>query len=354
MEESEKLRVKNPDDSSSWTSAHYEEPKDQNVDRALRPKSFKEFPGQKHILEKLKISVEAAKKRGTPLDHVLLSGPPGLGKTTLAQILAHEMGSFFKATSAPVISRKGDLAALLTSLPSGAVLFVDEVHRLQSDIEEYLYSAMEDYFIDIVTGEGLGAQSMRFQLSPFTFIGATTRSGLLKAPFRDRFGIHERLQFYDVESLKKIIQRSAQLMDMKCDDLSCLEIARRSRGTPRVANRFLRRIRDYAQVQDKDQVNQDLAQFALAHLEVDDEGLERSDRTYLEALEHKFSGGPVGLDTLAAVLSEEKDTIEDVYEPYLLKEGFIRKTPRGREITEKGSKHLSSQGPSSQSPSIDT
>lgn len=326
----------------SWTSGIFDESKDQSVDRAMRPKTFSDFPGQEATLEKLKISVQAARSRNASLDHVLLSGPPGLGKTTLAQILANEMGVAFKATSAPAIGRKGDLAAILTSLEPNSILFIDEIHRLHSDIEEYLYSAMEDFFIDLITGEGLGAQSMRFQVSPFTLVGATTRSGLLKAPFRDRFGIHERLQFYSPEALVQIIERSAHLLDIELDYDSRMEVARRSRGTPRVANRFLRRIRDYAEVKGQRVVDKALADFALKHLEVDEMGLERMDRSYLWVLKNKFSGGPTGLDTMAAALSEEKDTLEDVYEPFLLKEGLIRKTPRGREITEMGIAHLNS------------
>lgn len=327
---------------NSWTKGSFDEGKDQNLDRALRPKTFSDFPGQEQTLEKLKISVRAAKSRKSSLDHVLLSGPPGLGKTTLAQILANEMDVPFKATSAPAISRKGDVAALLTSLEPNSILFIDEIHRLHSDIEEYLYSAMEDFFIDLITGEGLGAQSMRFQISPFTLVGATTRSGLLKAPFRDRFGIHERLQFYTPEALVKIIERSMDLLEIKLDSESQMEVARRSRGTPRVANRFLRRIRDYAEVKGQKIVDKALADFALKHLEVDELGLERMDRSYLWVLKNKFAGGPAGIDTMAAALSEERDTIEDVYEPFLIKEGLIRKTPRGREITDLGVEHLNS------------
>ncbi len=326
----------------NWTQGSYDEGKDQNVDRALRPKTFADFPGQEQTLEKLKISVQAAKSRKSSLDHVLLSGPPGLGKTTLAQILANEMEVPFKATSAPAISRKGDVAAILTSLEPNSILFIDEIHRLHSDIEEYLYSAMEDFFIDLITGEGLGAQSMRFQISPFTLVGATTRSGLLKAPFRDRFGIHERLQFYTPEALVKIIERSTDLLDIKMDPESRMEVAKRSRGTPRVANRFLRRIRDYAEVKGQKVVDKALADFALKHLEVDEMGLERMDRSYLWVLKNKFAGGPAGIDTMAAALSEEKDTLEDVYEPFLIKEGLIRKTSRGREITDAGIAHLNS------------
>ncbi len=326
----------------NWTKGTFDEGKDQNLDRALRPKSFSDFPGQEQTLEKLKISVQAARSRKSSLDHVLLSGPPGLGKTTLAQILANEMEVPFKATSAPAISRKGDIAALLTSLEPNSILFIDEIHRLNSDIEEYLYSAMEDFFIDLITGEGLGAQSMRFQISPFTLVGATTRSGLLKAPFRDRFGIHERLQFYTPEALVKIIERSMDLLEIKLDPESQMEVARRSRGTPRVANRFLRRIRDYAEVKGQKLVDKALADFALKHLEVDELGLERMDRSYLWTLKNKFAGGPAGIDTMAAALSEERDTIEDVYEPFLIKEGLIRKTPRGREITDMGVEHLNS------------
>ncbi len=326
----------------TWTDGNFDEVKDQNADRALRPKRFDDFPGQEATLEKLKISVQAARSRESSLDHVLLSGPPGLGKTTLAQILANEMEVPFKATSAPAISRKGDVAALLTSLEPNSVLFIDEIHRLHSDIEEYLYSAMEDFFIDLITGEGLGAQSMRFQISPFTLIGATTRSGLLKAPFRDRFGIQERLQFYTPEALVRIIERSTGLLDIELDAESRMEVAKRSRGTPRVANRFLRRIRDYAEVKGQKVVDKKLADFALKHLEVDEMGLERMDRAYLWVLKTKFGGGPAGIDSMSAALSEEKDTLEDVYEPFLLKEGLIRKTPRGREITELGLSHLNS------------
>lgn len=325
---------------NTWTTGDFKEGVDQGHDKALRPQQFEDFPGQDSVKDKLKIFVKAAQKREEAIDHILLSGPPGLGKTTLAQIIANEMGVEFKSTSAPAISRKGDLAAILTSLSPNSILFIDEIHRLSKDVEEYLYSAMEDYFIDLITGEGLGAQSMRFKLVPFTLVGATTRAGLLKAPFRDRFGIHERLQFYDINSLQQIIQRSSKLLNIQIDAKGCLEVARRSRGTPRVANRFLRRIRDYAEVKEQKIIDEVLADFALKHLEVDGMGLEKMDRRYLDVIANKFAGGPVGLETLAAALSEEKDTLEEVYEPYLIKEGLIKKSSRGREITELGLEHL--------------
>ena len=309
---------------------------EQDTENKLRPKKFEDFPGQTEIKKKLQIFVKAAQQRKEPLDHTLLYGPPGLGKTTLAQIIASDLKVNFRSTSGPAIRRKGDLAALLTTLSHRSVLFIDEIHRLSSDIEEYLYSAMEDFFIDIVTGDGLGAQSVRFNLEPFTLVGATTRTGLLKQPFRDRFGIMERLDFYDVDSLSEIVKRSASLLNLSLDSEAAQEIACRSRGTPRIVNRLLRRIRDYAQVQKKTQVDKALVDYALKELGVNEHGLDRMDMDILNLIHHQFSGGPVGIDTLSATLSEETDTLEDFYEPYLLRRGFLQKTSRGRILTEEG------------------
>lgn len=306
----------------------------------LRPQSFSDFPGQQRLKEKLFVFVKAAQKRDEPLDHILFSGPPGLGKTTLAQIIAHELKVECKTTSGPAIEKKGDIAAILTSLKPNSVLFIDEIHRLPRIVEEYLYSAMEDYFIDLITGEGLGAKSMRFQLVPFTLIGATTREGLINAPLRARFGIMERLHFYDHASLAKIIKRSATLLNIPIDENGAVEIARRSRGTPRVANRLLKRVRDYAEVVGTGIIDEKLSRHALDELEVDPVGLDYMDRRILKIIDEKFSGGPVGIDTLSAILNEETQTIEEVYEPFLLQEGFIQKTPRGRIISELAKKHL--------------
>jgi len=313
---------------------------DTGLEVTLRPKAFEDFPGQDKVKQKLKVFTQAAKKRGQPMDHTLLCGPPGLGKTTLAHILANTLEADFKSTSGPALHRKGDLAAILTSLRPGSVFFIDEIHRLSRDVEEYLYSAMEDFYIDIVTGDGLGARSMRFTLNSFTLVGATTRAGLLKAPFRDRFGIVERLCFYDRESLKTILTRSASLLNIQLAPDGADQIARRSRGTPRVANRLLKRVRDYADVHGDGHIDAKLAEFALNELEVDQLGLDPMDRRILWLIQSKFAGGPVGIDTLSAALSEEVDTLEEVYEPFLLQEGLLQKTPRGRMITELSRQHM--------------
>lgn len=299
----------------------------------LRPQKYDDFPGQTEVKEKLQVFVQAAKNRSEPLDHTLLFGPPGLGKTTLAQIVAAEMGVEIKITSAPALDKKGDLAALLTSLKPFSILFIDEIHRLNRTLEEYLYSAMEDYYIDIVTGEGLGAMSMKFQLAPFTLVGATTRAGLLDNPFRDRFGIQERLKFYDRESLAKIVMRSAGIMNLVCDEAGASEIARRARGTPRVVNRLLKRVRDYAEVKGSGKVDQEMAIYALDQLGVDKFGLDEMDRRILNLIHEKYQGGPVGIETLSAALGEDAQTLEEVYEPFLIQEGFLQKTLRGRMLT---------------------
>lgn len=300
----------------------------------LRPKQFEDFPGQDEIKNKLKIFIQAAKERSEALDHTLLSGPPGLGKTTLAQIIANEMGVPCRITSAPALEKKGDIAALLTGLQPFSVLFIDEIHRLSKHLEEYLYTAMEDYFIDIVTGDGLGARSMKFQIAPFTLIGATTRSGLLSAPFRDRFGIVERFQFYDKGALQQILRRSSTILKTQMNDEGCVQIAKRSRGTPRVANRLLKRVRDYAQVLNQGVVDEKTAAYALDQLGVDQFGLDLMDRKILALIHNKYANGPVGIETLAAALSEDRGTLEEIYEPYLIQEGFIQKTQRGRCLTE--------------------
>lgn len=300
----------------------------------LRPQKFEDFPGQEDVKEKIKVFLQAAKNRQEPLDHTLLFGPPGLGKTTLAQIIAHELEVEIKITSAPAIDKKGDLAAILTSLKPFSILFIDEIHRLHTSIEEYLYTAMEDYYIDIVTGDGLGAMSMKFQLAPFTLIGATTRAGLLDNPFRDRFGIQERLQFYDREALQKILIRSAKILELDIEPEGAAEIARRARGTPRVANRLLKRVRDYAQVKGDGVVTLKLALYALDQLGVDKNGLDDMDRRILKLMSDKYEGGPVGIETMAAALGEDRETLEEVYEPFLIQEGFIQKTPRGRMLTQ--------------------
>ncbi len=310
------------------------------LEAQLRPMSFDEFPGQDNVKEKLKVFVQAAKKRGEPLDHTLFSGPPGLGKTTLAGILAHSLGVDIRTTSGPALDKKGDLAAILTSLTPNSILFIDEIHRLSTVIEEYLYSAMEDFYIDIITGEGLGARTMKFSLVPFTLVGATTRAGLLNAPFRDRFGIVERLNFYNKEDLGKILKRDAPIMKVKLDVKGAEEIARRSRGTPRIAIRLLKRVRDYAQVKGDGTITAQIASYALDQLEVDQLGLDEMDRKILSLIVERFNGGPVGIETIATSLSEEKETIEDVYEPFLIQEGFIQKTPRGRVASRLAYEHL--------------
>lgn len=307
---------------------------DAALDGTLRPGAFSEFTGQPKVKERLDIAVQAAKQRGDSLDHILLSGPPGLGKTTLAGILSREMGGELKVTSGPTIEKAADLAGLLTNLNKGDVLFIDEIHRLQKNIEEYLYPAMEDFTLDIIIDQGPNARSVRLNLPRFTLIGATTRSGLLTAPLLTRFPVRERLDYYQGEDLQKIVLRSARLLDVETDPDGAAEIARRSRGTPRIANNLLRRVRDYAQVRGDGRISGEIADKALAMLEIDQDGLDEMDKRILEAIIVKFSGGPVGLSSLAVAVGEEPDTLEEVYEPYLILEGYLNRTPQGRVATE--------------------
>lgn len=306
----------------------------------MRPQSLADFTGQRAVCENLKVFITAALTRGEALDHILLFGPPGLGKTTLAQIVAHELAVGFRATSAPMISKAGDLAAILTNLEKNDVLFIDEIHRLNPAIEEVLYAAMEDFQLDLIIGEGPAARSVRIDLQPFTLIGATTRSGLLTQPLRDRFGIPLRLDFYDPADLEKIIVRGAGVLNTAITPDGAREIARRSRGTPRVAGRLLKRVRDFAAFEGKKEIDVLIADRALKRLDVDNQGLDMMDRRYLTCIAQKYAGGPVGADTLSAALSEERDTIEEVIEPYLLQQGYLQRTPRGRMLTALGFKHL--------------
>ena len=314
---------------------------DRAFDRALRPQLIEDFVGQNSVKEQMQIFVEAARKRAEPLDHTLIFGPPGLGKTTLAYIVANEMQVGLKTTSGPVIEKAGELVALLSNLEENDVLFIDEIHRLSPSVEEILYPAMEDYRIDIMIGEGPAARSIPYTLKPFTLIGATTRAGLLTSPLRDRFGIVQRLEFYAVDELTEIVTRSGQRLDVKVDSEGAVEIARRARGTPRVANRLLRRVRDYAEVRADGSVSAKTADSALDLLNVDQEGIDVMDQKLLLTILEKFSGGPVGLDSLAAAIGEERDTIEDVVEPYLIQQGYMMRTPRGRVATERAYHHFS-------------
>ena len=307
---------------------------DIKIEKTLRPMTLDEYIGQEKAKANLKVYIEAAKQRGESLDHVLFYGPPGLGKTTLAGIIANEMGVHMKVTSGPAIGKPGEMAAILSNLAEGDILFVDEIHRLNRQVEEVLYPAMEDYVIDIMVGKGATARSIRLDLPHFTLVGATTRAGLLSAPLRDRFGVVHHLEFYNVEELKTIIVHSAKKLEVKIDEEGAIELARRSRGTPRLANRLLKRVRDFAQVQYSGEITKEVASFALDLLEVDKMGLDQNDRNILLTIIEKFQGGPVGLDTLAAAIGEDAGTIEDVYEPYLVKNGFINRTPKGRVATE--------------------
>lgn len=319
---------------SSLSSSEHE------FEKAIRPADFTEFQGQENIVENLKIYVKAAKMRDEALDHVLLHGPPGLGKTTLSHIISTEMGVNLRVTSGPVIDKPGDLAGLLTNLEPNDVLFIDEIHRLSPVVEEYLYSAMEDYKIDIMIETGPNARSVQISLNPFTLVGATTRSGLLTAPLRSRFGITSRLNYYSTDTLKKIIVRSAGILDVEISEAAAFEIARRSRGTPRIANLLLRRVRDFAQIKSDGTIDMEISQFALDALNVDKNGLDEMDIRILSAIIDKFKGGPVGITTIATAVGEDSGTIEEVYEPFLIQEGFLMRTPRGREATDLAYKHL--------------
>lgn len=314
--------------------------KEKDFENALRPLCFEDFSGQNKVVENLRIFVEAAKYRGEPLDHTLLHGPPGLGKTTLSNIIANELGVGFKLTSGPVLDKPGDLAGILTSLEPNDVLFIDEIHRLSPIVEEYLYSAMEDYRIDIMIDKGPSARSIQIDLAPFTLVGATTRSGLLTAPLRARFGINMHLEYYDADTLQKIVMRSSKILGVPIDFDAAGEIASRSRGTPRIANALLRRVRDFAQVKGNGHIDLQIARIALEALNIDRYGLDEIDNKILTTIINKFQGGPVGINTIATAVGEDAGTVEEVYEPFLIKEGFIKRTPRGREVTELAYRHL--------------